>query len=227
MQDVRVPISEIFGPTLQGEGVSIGRRAVFVRVAGCDSACEWCDTKYARDSANGKMMTAQEIADDVGSRIGHGGLVVLTGGNPALYDLSELCYLLKRSGKHIHMETQGTIIPYWLDRVDLVTICPKVRSGEDIPEIVKKIWLAADLVGAVVLKYVVFTEQDYEDARAIAENFPSMTMVIQPGYDCEKKEYPYGFTCLAERVAADGHMQRSVRFLPQLHRLLWGDRRGV
>jgi len=60
-----LPVSEIFGPTIQGEGEHIGRRAVFVRLAGCDSRCSWCDTKYAWSTEGATHMSEDEIVNTV------------------------------------------------------------------------------------------------------------------------------------------------------------------
>ena len=63
-----VRISEIFGPTIQGEGVLIGQPTVFVRIGGCDYRCSWCDTLHAVDSAyrtEWKRMSAAAIMADV------------------------------------------------------------------------------------------------------------------------------------------------------------------
>jgi 7-carboxy-7-deazaguanine synthase len=224
MPGVRLPIVEIFGPTLQGEGLAIGRRAMFVRLAGCDSRCPWCDTKYAWDPEGNQDFSPQEIAEIV--QKGGCGLVVLTGGNPCIHDLGELVDMLSALDIEVHVETQGTVIPYWLSMVDVATICPKILEPEDLPRAVAAI-NAAMRRTAVQLKYVVFTERDYEDARRLAQIFPDLDLIIQPGYDCDSKCYPYGLEALARRVADDKFMSDGVRFLPQLHRIIWGDVRGV
>ena len=87
-----IRISEIFGPTVQGEGPLIGRPTVFVRTGGCDFRCRWCDTLYAvlpeyRDEW--RVMTPVEILTRVGELSGSQPVLVsLSGGNPAIQPLS-------------------------------------------------------------------------------------------------------------------------------------------
>jgi len=219
-------VSEIFGPTLQGEGAHAGRRAVFVRIAGCDSHCPWCDTPYAKTTTDCSLLTPEEILAEV-KRIRAGcNLVILTGGNPALQDLGLLCALLKRERMEIHVETQGTVVPYWFDRVDLVTICPKIKTSGDVVTAINNIKATREMA-PVQLKYVVFTEADYVEAGNLARIWPDVTFVIQPGWDAKTNDYPYGLAKLADRVAKDKFLTERVMFMPQLHRILWGGVRGV
>jgi 7-carboxy-7-deazaguanine synthase len=226
MSDVRLAVSEIFGPTIQGEGCHSGRRAIFVRFAGCDSRCEWCDTAYAKTTDGCEMLTADEIVKSIKSLGGNCGLVVITGGNPCLQDLGLLVARLKRERMEVHVETQGTVVPYWLDRVDLITICPKIRHASDVPAIYSNIKSMQDMA-PIQLKYVVFNEGDYQTAQELARAFPIQVTVIQPGWDPKTDTYPYGFRTLAERVSKDSLLPAHVRFMPQLHRLAWGGIRGV
>jgi 7-carboxy-7-deazaguanine synthase len=224
MKEARLPVSEIFGPTLQGEGAYAGRRAVFIRFGGCDSHCEWCDTAYAKNTSECCELTVDEILYQVEEMRANCNLVILTGGNPCLQDLGHLCARLRIKGWGIHVETQGTIIPYWLDRVDLITICPKIRSN--IAPIVENI-NAAQKMAPIQLKYVVFTENDYETARELARLYRYTKFIIQPGWDPKTNDYPYGLRALAERVAKDSLLPDAVIFMPQLHRILWGGVKGV
>ena len=84
----KIPVLEIFGPTIQGEGRVIGRKTMFVRTAGCDYRCSWCDSAFTWDGSakeDIKLMTAEEIYDALleigGHRFNH---VTISGGNPAV-----------------------------------------------------------------------------------------------------------------------------------------------
>ena len=92
----KVPVMEIFGPTIQGEGMVIGQKTMFVRTAGCDYSCAWCDSAFTWDgSGKGliKQMQAEEIWQELVQLGGDGfSHVTLSGGNPAL--LKNLSYLV-------------------------------------------------------------------------------------------------------------------------------------
>ena len=111
----RIRISEIFGPTIQGEGPLIGRPTVFVRTGGCDYRCTWCDTLYAvlpeyRD--DWVPMTPDEIMARVNELAGGKPVLVsLSGGNPALQPLAPLIALGRERGLSFVMETQGSKRP--------------------------------------------------------------------------------------------------------------------
>ena len=109
-------INEIFY-SIQGEGYNAGRAAVFVRFSGCNLQCPFCDTRHEE----GTMMTAEEIAAEVGRYPAE--LVVLTGGEPALFIDRELCDAIHTLGKRIAIETNGTR-PIELP-VDHITCSPK------------------------------------------------------------------------------------------------------
>src|SRR4051812_15258987 len=109
---VTLPVIEIFGPTVQGEGPDAGRPAYFVRLGGCDFRCAWCDSMYAVDPAevraNAVRLHAQEIEERL-SRLEPGPtLVVLSGGNPALLEVAELVDLLHSAKFDVAVETQGS-----------------------------------------------------------------------------------------------------------------------
>lgn len=112
----RFPINEIFY-SLQGEGFNTGCPAVFVRFAGCNLNCYFCDTRQTRNF----LFTLQEIIEEVNRYICP--FVVLTGGEPALFVSDEMVDALHREGKRIAIETNGTILlPQGLD---WVTLSPK------------------------------------------------------------------------------------------------------
>jgi 7-carboxy-7-deazaguanine synthase len=125
----RIRISEIFGPTIQGEGPLIGRPTVFVRTAGCDYRCSWCDTLYAvlpeyRDEWS--AMTASEILTRVNGLVGNQPVLIsLSGGNPALQPLDDLISLAHQSGHSLAMETQGSLAQPWFAKLDWLILSPK------------------------------------------------------------------------------------------------------
>lgn len=114
-------VKEIFY-SLQGEGFWTGLPASFVRFAGCNLKCEFCDTDWTR----GERLSALDIYASIKeNRSMH---VILTGGEPTLQIDHELIYLLKRMGYYIHIETNGTCDKPLLHALDWVTVSPKLNS---------------------------------------------------------------------------------------------------
>lgn len=163
----RIRISEIFGPTIQGEGPLIGRPTVFVRTGGCDYRCSWCDTLYAvlpeyRDEWT--AMTPGEIMARVNELTGGNPVLVsLSGGNPALQPLAPLITLSRESGYSLALETQGSISQPWFAELDWLILSPKPPSASITVD-----WNAFETCLAAargrpssVLKIVVFDDADY------------------------------------------------------------------
>lgn len=100
-----LPIVETFH-SVQGEGVWSGTSAFFIRLAGCDVGCTWCDTKHSWPVGNHPV---RKISDLVREAIAHAPhMVVITGGEPLMHDLSALTTQLKQAGQRIHLETSGS-----------------------------------------------------------------------------------------------------------------------
>ena len=100
----KYPIMEHFF-TIQGEGTYSGRAAYFIRIAGCDVGCVWCDVKESWDKDQHTTMTTNEIIEKVAES--KTDFVVITGGEPAMYDLRPLVNQLKSLGITIAIETSG------------------------------------------------------------------------------------------------------------------------
>lgn len=100
----KYPIMEHFF-TIQGEGTYSGRAAYFIRIAGCDVGCVWCDVKESWDKDQHATMTTNEIIEKVTES--KTDFVVITGGEPAMYDLRPLVDQLKSLGINIAIETSG------------------------------------------------------------------------------------------------------------------------
>lgn len=226
----QIPISEIFGPTLQGEGPLIGKPSVFVRVGGCDFRCNWCDTLYAvlpEYKNEWEKLNEDEILSKVLLLTNNNPiLVTLTGGNPALYDFSGL---LKKGHTHnltFALETQGSIAKAWFADLDYLIVSPKGPSSgmETDWDIVRE---CLSYNASAALKIVIFDEEDYLFARQGTAQFPDIPLYLQlgtPTSDCKR-------TCgeqadwLLKNVIRDNW--QNVTILPQMHVLLWGKQRGV
>lgn len=119
------PIIEIF-TSIQGEGFHMGKGTTFIRVAGCNLRCSWCDTENSFDLTKAEWMSAEEIVGKEQFPHDH---VVITGGEPTLYNLGPLVKELHTLGKYVAIETNGTnpVPGEW--GVDWITASPKPGSG--------------------------------------------------------------------------------------------------
>ena len=143
----KLPVMESF-LTIQGEGYHTGTPAYFVRFGGCDVGCVWCDVKESWDASNHPLFTISEILIQINDS--NAELVVLTGGEPAMYDLSELNKQIKKLKKTIAIETSGC---YDLNgEVDWYTFSPK-KFKKPVEEAYQK---------ANELKVVIYHKSDLE-----------------------------------------------------------------
>ena len=127
-----IAVSEIFGPTVQGEGAVIGKPTVFVRTGGCDYRCSWCDSKFAvlpKFRGTWRRMPPDEVFAKVKRLSPQPILVTLSGGNPALQPLGKLIRLGKAEGYRFAIETQGTVARDWFQELDYLTLSPKPPSS--------------------------------------------------------------------------------------------------
>jgi 7-carboxy-7-deazaguanine synthase len=235
-----IRISEIFGPTVQGEGALIGKPTVFVRTGGCDYRCRWCDTLYAvlpEHRAEWQPMTPADIVARVEQlTAGKPILVTLSGGNPAIQPLGELIARGKARGHRFALETQGSIAGDWFSALEWLVLSPKPPSSgmtSDWTALDACLDAALDAVGrgpATVLKVVVFDAADYAYARDVAARYPSLPIFLSVGNHTphEPVDQPgllARFRWLVDKVARDRWFEATV--LPQLHVLVWGNERGV
>ncbi|MGP1515134.1 MAG: 7-carboxy-7-deazaguanine synthase QueE [Bacteroidales bacterium] len=116
----RLPVFETFY-SIQGEGKNSGMAAFFIRLAGCNVGCNFCDEKRAWNTNNSSLQSIQEIIELI--KLSKAKNVVVTGGEPTLYDLTELTEKLHKTGIKTFLETSGVnhITGYW----DWITLSPK------------------------------------------------------------------------------------------------------
>lgn len=239
-----IPVLEIFGPTVQGEGMVIGQKTMFVRTAGCDYSCAWCDSAFTWDGSGVKdirKMNAAEIWDELkrigGNRFSH---VTISGGNPLLLpQLSSLVELLRSEGIRIAVETQGSRWQDWLAEIDEVTISPKPPSSgmttdwERLDDIVERL-RKRPAPYAYSLKVVIFDDHDLAYAQTVHARYPGAPMYLQVGNAdtsrMDKENHAADLLLQYERLidkVTASETLNDVRVLPQLHTLVWGNKRGV
>lgn len=151
---LQLPVMEQFY-TIQGEGSYTGSAAYFIRLAGCDVGCVWCDVKESWTAEGFPVLETTDLADEAkesGTEI-----VVVTGGEPAMYDLNSLTSELQSRGLRTHIETSGAhpIRGNW----HWVCFSPK-KFKKPLPEAYDK---------ADELKVVIFNKHDFKWAETHAE----------------------------------------------------------
>ncbi|WHA42738.1 7-carboxy-7-deazaguanine synthase QueE [Agrobacterium larrymoorei] len=241
-KEAPIRISEIFGPTIQGEGLLIGLPTVFVRTGGCDYRCSWCDTLHAVDSdyrEDWKPSSVDEIWAEVTELSGGNPITVsLSGGNPAIQPLGPLIHRGHAEGYTFALETQGSVSKDWFADLDYLVLSPKPPSSgmETDWQAFENCLAAAGDQPKIALKIVVFDDADFAYAREAAQRFPQLPVYLQPGNHTPPPPDDDDATVdvdgimdrmlwLVEKVASERWFE--ARVLPQLHVLLWGNRRGV
>lgn len=224
-------VSEVFGPTLQGEGPSAGRSAVFLRLGMCNLTCSWCDTAYAWDgsrfdlSAELRAAPAAAVVADVLARPSP--LVVVTGGEPLLQaaPLVPVVQALLAAGRRVEFETAGTVQPGGLaGLVDRFVVSPKL-SNSGVAEGRRLRWPVlrefADLP-ETAFKFVVSSPADLTEADRIVAALalpPERVWVMPEGVTVES-------VTRGMRALAAGTAERGWSLSGRLQVLLWGDTRG-
>ncbi len=166
---VKYPLMEAFY-TIQGEGTHSGKPAYFIRLAGCDVKCWWCDVKESWDETKHPKITAGEIVGNAKSS--NASFVVITGGEPLLHNLEPLTLSLKQAGLMVHLETSGS--SPLTGQLDWITLSPK-RFKKPLDEIFPYV---------DELKVVVLKKKDLEWAEENAQKCPSDTnLLLQPEWD--------------------------------------------
>lgn len=174
---MKLPLMEDFY-TIQGEGFYQGHAAYFIRLSGCDVGCVWCDVKESWDaSAHPKILVSimAQRAKASGAKI-----VVVTGGEPAMYDLSNLTEALRSEELQTNIETSGAypITGNW----DWVCFSPKKFKVPD-PSVYNK---------ADELKVIVYNKSDFNWAEEFAQKVrPDCKLFLQPEWSKEKEMIPF------------------------------------
>jgi 7-carboxy-7-deazaguanine synthase len=161
-----LPLVEEFY-SIQGEGCNTGKAAYFIRIGGCDICCNWCDTKLSWDADLHPLVDINAISDHV--MASGADSVVVTGGEPLMWNMDPLCQLLSKNGIKTFLETSGAhpLTGIW----DWITLSPKKGSQP-----VEEIWLMAD-----ELKVIIHDGTDFEAAEEYSTRVsPRCKLVLQP-----------------------------------------------
>lgn len=229
--DSSLKVSELFC-SLQGEGASVGAPAQFLRLAGCNLHCSWCDTKYTWDWANYRyedevtVMPVSEIAARVIDR----GVprLVITGGEPLLQQRGLGALLTRLPPDYVlEIETNGTRPPSaeLLSRVNQWNVSPKLGSAGD-PESLRRVPEVLQVLrdtGKAWLKLVVRGPEDEPELDDWLRElgWPRDRVLLMP-----EARSPEELRTRGPQVA-DAALARGVRYSSRLHVELWGGRRGT
>jgi 7-carboxy-7-deazaguanine synthase len=207
-------VSEIFR-SLQGEGVLIGTPTVFIRMVGCNLECSWCDTEYSREG--GEELSIEQIMAELDKHRTQ--FICLTGGEPLMQkDIIKLLDKLVDKCYHVTLETNGSLplddVPCSENMLISMDIkCPS--SGMEDRMLMSNIDL---LSPADQLKFVVADVDDLMYAEDILKSHEVRSNVIFTPVGGMELE-PVARFVLSKKINA--------RVLPQLHKLIWGEQRGV
>tara|TARA_B110000211_G_scaffold235021_1_gene308544 strand:+ start:5266 stop:5946 length:681 start_codon:yes stop_codon:yes gene_type:complete len=215
-------INEIF-ETLQGEGSFTGQPSIFIRLQGCPVGCSWCDTKHTWEVALSEEVDKNIIVskntenDNWGTFtveqlkalfISEGYLakhVVITGGEPCMYDLTPLCLTLESNGYSCQVETSGTF-EVQVSNKCWVTVSPKVnmKGGYKV--------LKSALLRANEIKHPVATEQHIDDLKELLDEhkIDDMQVYIQPISQKER----------ATKLAIKSCIENNWRLSVQVHKYI-------
>lgn len=170
-----LPLMEEFY-TIQGEGYHTGKAAYFIRIGGCDVGCHWCDVK---ESWNADLHPASETNLIVENAKKYSDTIVVTGGEPLMYNMDYLTSRLRSSGLKTHIETSGayTLTGKW----NWICLSPK-KNKLPLQEVYKK---------ANELKVIVYNKNDFKFAEQQAAKVnKNCVLFLQPEWSNQKKMTP-------------------------------------
>lgn len=224
-------VNEIFGPTIQGEGPSQGKKVWFLRLSYCNLQCVWCDSKYTWDwKQYDRTKEVHEMDNDVIlERLKEANAVVISGGEPLLQQRNLLTLIggLVKRNCWVEVETNGTILPdeVFLSLINQINCSPKLSNSGDsrkkrIKSDVLKVLASID---KVYFKFVVSCEQDIDEVWEYVNTYkiPRRRVYLMPlGKTPEELK-------LTTKIVRELSFQNGFVFSSRLHIELWGQKRGV
>jgi 7-carboxy-7-deazaguanine synthase len=230
-----IRICEIYA-SVQGEGLLTGTPSVFVRTSGCNLRCWYCDTPFSSWKPEGPHLSVEEVlTKTLELDVRH---IVITGGEPMIHrPLVELCQALRENGKHITIETAGTV--HLLLECDLISISPKLASSAPRSETAGS-WHAThqarrerlDVVRKLItehdyqLKFVVDSPSDADEVLCYLEKLADdqvhgdRVLLMPQGIDIESLQRQ-------EDWLLPWCQEHNLRYCPRAHILWYGNQRGT
>jgi 7-carboxy-7-deazaguanine synthase len=162
----KLPVMECFY-SIQGEGYHAGRAAYFIRLAGCNVGCHWCDVKDSWNRNNHPEILIDTLVNE--AKASGAPIVIITGGEPAMYSLERLTKALKNAGLAVHLETSGAYTITGL--FDWICVSPK----KNMPPLIESLCKANEL------KVVIYNKDDFKWAEKHSESVSKdCTLILQP-----------------------------------------------
>lgn len=234
-------VNEIFGPTFQGEGKNFGMPVMFLRMAGCNQHCVWCDTPYTwrftdkfphvsntvfDPKKEVHSMTIEQVAEQLSNSSVKN--LVVSGGEPMLQQdgLFSLFRVLKRDydWKHIEMETAGSIQPYYSNDIDLFTVSLKLENSGNPRSLSINPRAIDELVRRRqnrVFKFVVSHPNDFEEINKLVKEFNLDNVYIMPeGINSDKIQETM------QEIASEC-LSYGYNLTTRMQILIYGNQRGV
>jgi 7-carboxy-7-deazaguanine synthase len=229
-------ISEIFH-SIQGEGELTGVPSIFVRTSGCNLRCTWCDTKYASWKPEGDEISVEAVVEKV--RAFPAQHCVLTGGEPMVAkEIATLAAKLRGIGKHITIETAGTIAPDGI-ACDLASLSPKLANSTQAAGSISEDWrkrhdstrLQPEVLREWIdgypyqLKFVLESADDLSEMEELLERIgrpipPSKVLVMPQGVDVRTIR-------ARDETLIELCLRRGYRYCNRLHIEIFGNKRGT
>lgn len=220
-------VAEVF-KSIQCEGILTGRVSVFIRLAGCNLNCYWCDEKQSNNIEQSNEISILELLQTVSKYNCND--IVITGGEPLIAkDIVELTKILKENNYTIIVETNGTVIKDI--KADLVSLSPKLGNSEPTPFIAKYLYHRNNRINIEALQYynenyncqlkfVVENDSDFEEIESILEKSEISDMrsvLIMPLASTRDQ------LLKAQSKIVSQCIKYGYRFTTRLQLLIWGE----
>jgi len=211
---MKANVSEIFY-SVQGEGTTIGAPAIFIRFCGCNLSCPFCDTKYAINCRN--ILDFKAIYTIVSKFPAK--RIIFTGGEPVLHDEFISYFIEEKPNYYYQIETNGTIYPEnSIKKLDHVVVSPKMFAVDK--HILVKL---KENARSIEFKFVV--DENFDKELELIDELKLENIVFQPVWNNETREQYLAKTrAIIEKVK---QIATGIRVIPQLHKILYGFKRGI
>ncbi len=234
--DATIPVSEVFGPTIQGEGPYAGSTVQFLRTGGCNLSCSWCDTPYTWDGTRFDLRTelTPMTAEQIVSRLIPNVALVVSGGEPLMHQgniaFQTVIAEAVRHGCKVHIETNGTLAPgeHLRRHATAIAVSPKLdhagaHRGRQSPAMHRSWATVAKGDPNVFLKVVVRNAEDVRQVTAMAAGigWPMAQVWVMP-VGTTTEALLADWTEIAGAAA-----QHRINATQRLHVLAWGDTKGT